>query len=71
MIHLIGYSALFVNLISMTMKNILHLRLLSLLGNAIYVFYGILLSSPPLIVGGTIAVGIQSFQIYKLKNGKQ
>ncbi len=71
MIHLIGYSALVVNLLSMTMNNILYLRLLSLLGNGIYIIYGIVLKSPPLILGGTIAVSIQAFQIYKLKQNKE
>ena len=40
MINIIGYFGLIFNLLSMTMKNIIHLRLLALCGNLIYIIYG-------------------------------
>ncbi len=70
MMHLVGYSALTLNLISMTMKNVLHLRVISLLANGIYLIYGILLNAPPLIVGCGIAIIIHLHHIYKLKGEK-
>jgi len=66
MIHLVGYSALSLNLLSMTMKNILYLRFLSLIANAIYLVYGILLNAPPFIIGCGIAIIIHSFHIFRL-----
>ena len=66
MMHLIGYSGLVLNLASMAMKNVLYLRWLSLIANAIYLVYGILLSAPPFIIGCTIAMFIQAYHIFLL-----
>ena len=66
MINIIGYFGLIFNLLSMTMKNIIHLRLLALCGNLIYIIYGFLLNSMPCLIGCTIAVIIQGYHIYKL-----
>lgn len=66
MIDIIGYSGLIFNLLSMTMKDVIHLRLLALCGNLIYIIYGLLLNSMPFIIGCTIAVIIHSYHIYKL-----
>ncbi|WP_111683062.1 hypothetical protein [Winogradskyella tangerina] len=71
MIHIIGYSALGVNLLSMTMKNILLLRALSLIANLIYIAYGILLNAPPFIIGCGIAVLIHGFHIFKIQKSKK
>ena len=54
MINIIGYFGLIFNLLSMTMKNIIHLRLLALCGNLIYIIYGFLLNSMPFLIGCTI-----------------
>jgi len=70
MIHLIGYSALTLNLFSMMMKNILKLRVLSLVANAIYLVYGIFLHSPPFIIGCGISITIHAFHIYNLMREK-
>ena len=70
MIHLIGYFALTLNLISMTMKDVFNLRLLSLLANVIYLLYGIFLNAPPFIIGCGIAVIIHSFHIFKLRKNR-
>ena len=67
MIHFIGYSALILNLISMTMKNVVHLRLFSLIANAIYILYGVLLNAPPFIIGCSIAVIIHAYHLYQLR----
>ena len=66
MIHLIGYVALVINLTSMAMKDVFHLRILSLVANALYVVYGILLHAPPLIIGCTIAVLLHGYYVVKL-----
>lgn len=70
MIHMIGYAALLLNTFSMTMKNVLYLRVLSLLANLIYLFYGILFGVPPMIIGCAIAIIIHSYRIYKLQKEK-
>lgn len=67
---MIGYTALLLNTFSMTMKNVLYLRVFSLLANLIYIFYGILLGVPPMIIGCALAIIIHSYRIYKLKKEK-
>ncbi len=71
MIHLVGYVALAMNLVSMAMKNVLHLRIISLLANGIYLIYGILLNAPPFIIGCGIAILIHMFHIFKLKEERR
>lgn len=71
MTHFIGYSALALNLFSMTRKNMVYLRALSLMANGIYVVYGILLNAPPFIIGCSIAVGIHGYQLYMIYQKKK
>lgn len=71
MIHIIGYLALGINLLSMTMKKILLLRVLSLTANLIYISYGILLNAPPFIIGCGIAVLIHGYHIIKIQKSKK
>lgn len=70
MIQVIGYLALSLNLISMSMKNVLYLRVLGLVANAIYVAYGFMLQAPPIFIGCAIAVLLHSYRIYKTMNEK-
>ena len=62
---------LILNLLSMAMKDVLHLRIIALCANAVYIAYGVILRAAPLIVGGAIAVGIHAYQIYKLKGKRE
>ncbi len=71
MVHIIGYIALLLNTFSMTMKNLLYLRVVSLIANLIYIFYGILLGVPPMIVGCALAILIHSYRIFKLQKEKK
>jgi hypothetical protein len=52
-------------------KDILYLRVLSLVANTIYIIYGLLLGAAPIVTGSFVAVIIQSVSIYKLKHPKQ
>jgi hypothetical protein len=71
MIDALGFAALTLNLTSMAMKEILYLRLLSLIANAIYVVYGSLIGAVPIIVGSCIAVVLHSFNLYKIHRAKK
>ncbi len=66
MIHLVGLAALGFTLLAMSMKDILILRILSAVANFIYIIYGILLGSPPLVIGGGIVIVIHGYHINKL-----
>lgn len=67
---MVGYSALIINLYSMTRSQIGELRLFSIIANSIYIVYGFLLMAFPLIIGCSIAVGLHGFHFLKphLKN---
>lgn len=72
MTQIIGYSALALNICSMAMKNMLYLRVGSLLANMAYVFYGILLSELPILIGSSIAIIIHAYRIFiNYKNTKK
>jgi hypothetical protein len=65
MIDIVGYLGLVLNLLSMTMKEVLYLRILALLANTIYIIYGLLLQAVPFIIGCTVAVAIHAYYIHK------
>ena len=65
-VHLLGLVALFFSLLAMMMKKILILRIFSAVANFIYIIYGFLLGSPPLMIGGAIVIIIHCYHIYKL-----
>ncbi len=67
MIHILGYVAITINLYAMSRKNVMTLRVLSVIANTIYTIYGVLLNSPPLIIGGIIVVIIHLYQIRNLQ----
>jgi hypothetical protein len=71
MTNALGFLALTLNLSAMTMKDILYLRVLSLVANAIYILYGLLLGAAPIVTGSFVAVIIHSVSIYRLKHPKQ
>lgn len=66
--QIIGYAALSFNLVSMSMKNVLYLRVCSLVANAIYIVYGIMLEAPPVFIGCGIEVLLHSYWIYRTIN---
>jgi hypothetical protein len=71
MTNALGFLALTLNLTAMTMKDILCLRILSLVANTIYIIYGLLLDAAPIVAGSFVAVVIHSVTIYRLKHPKQ
>ncbi len=71
MTNALGFLALTLNLTSMAMKDILHLRVLSLLANTLYIVYGLLMGAVPIVIGSFVAVVIHSVGIYRLRHPKQ
>ena len=66
-IDCVGYFALVINLISMSANGEYKLRILSLIANIIYIFYGILLGAVPVIIGCIIAVFLHGYHVRKLR----
>lgn len=63
----IGYIALGVNLYSMSSRSEHRLRVISVVANLIYVFYGFIISAIPVIIGCSIAVLLHLYRLYKMK----
>ena len=70
LIDSIGYIALVINLYSMSTKGEYKLRLISLIANIGYIFYGVLISATPIIIGCTIAVFLHGFHIRRIKENR-
>tara|TARA_R110001632_G_scaffold65_15_gene303 strand:+ start:1184 stop:1411 length:228 start_codon:yes stop_codon:yes gene_type:complete len=71
LIDSIGYAALVINLYSMSTKGEYKLRLISLIANIGYIFYGVLISATPIIIGCTIAVFLHGYHLRRLKIKKE
>lgn len=71
LIDSIGYTALVINLYSMSTKGEYKLRLISLIANTGYILYGALISATPIIVGCTIAVLLHGYHIRRLRINKK
>lgn len=67
LIDSIGYAALVINLYSMSTNGEYKLRIISLTANIGYIFYGVLISAIPIIIGCTIAVFLHGFHIRRLR----
>ncbi|WP_456440431.1 hypothetical protein [Psychroserpens sp.] len=67
LIDSIGYGALIINLYSMSTKGEYKLRLISLIANLGYIFYGVLISATPVIIGCTIAVFLHAYHLRRLR----
>ena len=70
LIDCIGYAALVINLYSMSTKGEYKLRLISLIANAGYILYGVLIGAYPIIIGCTIAVFLHGYHIRRLRINK-
>ncbi len=69
-IDVIGYVGLLINLISMSLNGEKRLRVFSLIANAIYIIYGLLLGAFPVFIGSSIAVLLHSFRLIKINKLK-
>ena len=66
MTEYIGYTALLISLLSITMSNMVRFRWLHIISSSIYLIYGYLIGAMPLIVGATLFVIIHSIRLYKM-----
>ncbi len=63
----IGYLASLLVLVSFLMKNMTHLRLVNTLGCLVFIAYGALLPSIPIIITNAAIVLINSFYLLKIR----
>ena len=57
-VELVGYLASALIVTSLAMKSVVRLRVVSLLGSIVFIVYGIMLGSIPLIITNTAAAGL-------------
>jgi formate hydrogenlyase subunit 3/multisubunit Na+/H+ antiporter MnhD subunit len=67
---LIGFFALGVSLFAFTQKHIKMLRIWHLLSSSIYVFYGCLIASAPIVIGAILYCLIHAWKLYRLNTIK-
>jgi len=63
---ILGYTALVINLYSMSAAGERKLRIFSTIANALYIIYGVMISAWPIIIGCIIAVCLHSYRLYNL-----
>ena len=63
----IGYTASFFVLLSFVMKKMMYLRLINLVGCGLFIWYGLLLDSLPIIITNAAIVVVNSFYLLKMK----
>ena len=68
--ELIGYLASVLVAISLTMRSILRLRLINLLGATFFTAYGLLITAYPVAFLNGLIVGINLYYLYELKRAK-
>lgn len=66
-IEYIGYAAMAFIGISFLMKDIRTLRLLNLIGAGIFIYYGILLSQPPIYLLNSFIVLVNLYYLFQKK----
>lgn len=66
--EVIGYIASALVILSVVMTSILRLRVINLIGSAVFVLYGLLIGAFPVVLVNFIVVVINIYQLYKLFN---
>lgn len=67
MIEYIGYTASVFVLLSFVMKKMMYLRLINLVGCGMFIWYGLLLESLPIIITNAAIVLVNSFYLLKMR----
>lgn len=70
LLELVGYLASVLIAISLTMRSILKLRLINLIGAACFTVYGVLIAAYPVAVLNGLIVGINLYYLYEMKRSK-
>lgn len=65
--EIIGYGASLITLASMAMSNVYKLRIINNIGCTVFVIYGLLIQSYPVVFLNAVIFCINLYQIYKLK----
>ena len=64
--ELVGYTASAAIVASLTMKSILRLRLIGLVGSACFLVYGVLIDAVPIVITNVVIISIHVYYLRKL-----
>ncbi|AFG37062.1 YgjV family protein [Spirochaeta africana] len=68
-VEAIGYLASLLIAVSLLMVSILKLRVINLFGSMVFVVYGVLLGSVPLMLTNLFIIGVNTMNLIKLRSG--
>jgi hypothetical protein len=68
---IIGYAAMAVLMISFLLKDLTKLRIVNSLACTLFVIYGLLLPSNPILISNAFIICVNIFYLIKAKNSKQ
>lgn len=70
-VEIVGYLASLLVVVSLTQTRVLYLRGFSLIGGAVFMAYGALIGSLPLVVTNLVIVGLNLWHLWKMLSGRE
>jgi len=70
-VELIGYVASALIVFSLTQARILRLRIIGLVGSAVFMLYGFLIGSIPLVITNVTTAGINVWHVWRITTGRE
>ncbi|WP_196889326.1 hypothetical protein [Aureivirga sp. CE67] len=67
MVEIIGFLALIISVIAVSMTNIVRYRIIHLASSIVYVLYGFMISAFPIIIGALLFMTIHLYHLWKLR----
>lgn len=70
-VELVGYAASALIVLSLTQSRVLRLRVVGLAGSAVFMFYGVLIGSVPLIVTNVVTAAVNLWHLWRITTGRE
>jgi Bacterial inner membrane protein len=70
LVEIIGYIASLIVIISLVMKSVLRLRIISFVGAVLWLIYGVMLNAPPIYITNGIIIAINIYFLYQMLSEK-
>jgi len=70
MVEILGYAASIMVAISLTMKDIIKLRILNFVGCALFTTYGLMIGSWPVVLTNSFIACVNIYFLAKMQQGK-
>ncbi|GAB1422559.1 hypothetical protein MASR2M15_27930 [Anaerolineales bacterium] len=70
-VEFLGYLASILTVVSLMMSRVLRLRIINLLGSIAWVMYGLVISSPSIMIANSIIILINIYHLYQIWGSKE